>query len=48
MDDRAVLIEMGQRARKVGRGDAAGVIVDQLMEMIKNKEARSQESEARM
>jgi UDP-N-acetylglucosamine--N-acetylmuramyl-(pentapeptide) pyrophosphoryl-undecaprenol N-acetylglucosamine transferase len=48
MDDRAVLIEMGQRARKVGRGDAAGVIVDQLMEMIESKEARSQESEFRM
>lgn len=45
MDNRPVLIEMGQKARKVGRGDAAGVIVDQLMEMIKRKEASSQKSE---
>ena len=36
MNDRPVLTEMGQRARKVGRGDAAGIIVDKLMEMIKN------------
>lgn len=34
MNDRPVLTEMGQRARKVGRGDAAGIIVDKLMEMI--------------
>ena len=34
MDDRAVLDEMAMRAHKVGRGDAAGLIVDQLMEMI--------------
>jgi UDP-N-acetylglucosamine--N-acetylmuramyl-(pentapeptide) pyrophosphoryl-undecaprenol N-acetylglucosamine transferase len=47
MNDRSRLMEMGQRARKVGRGDAAGVIVDQLMEMIdiKNTEDRIQESE---
>jgi UDP-N-acetylglucosamine--N-acetylmuramyl-(pentapeptide) pyrophosphoryl-undecaprenol N-acetylglucosamine transferase len=42
MSDRPLLKEMGQRARKVGRGDAAGVITDQLMEMIESKEARSQ------
>jgi UDP-N-acetylglucosamine--N-acetylmuramyl-(pentapeptide) pyrophosphoryl-undecaprenol N-acetylglucosamine transferase len=35
MNDRPALTEMGQRAKKVGRGDAAGIIVDQLMEMIK-------------
>jgi len=47
MNDRPALTEMGQRARKVGRGDAAGIIVDKLMEMIeiKNTEDRIQESE---
>ena len=34
MDDRSVLKEMGQKALKLGRGDAARVIVDQLKEMI--------------
>ena len=48
MDDRAVLNEMGMKARKVGRGDAATVIVDQMMEMIKRPEVRSQKSEYRM
>ena len=34
MDNRTVLIEMGQKAKTVGRVDAAKVIVDQLEEMI--------------
>ena len=34
MDDRGALIKMGKRAKKVGRPDASGVIVDELMEMI--------------
>ncbi len=34
MDDRSVLKKMGQKALKLGRGDAARVIVDQLKEMI--------------
>ena len=33
MDDRGALIEMGKRAAKVGRPDASGIIVDQLVEM---------------
>ena len=48
MDDRSVLNEMGIKARKIGRTDAAKVIVDQLMEMIKRREGSSQESEFRM
>jgi UDP-N-acetylglucosamine--N-acetylmuramyl-(pentapeptide) pyrophosphoryl-undecaprenol N-acetylglucosamine transferase len=48
MDDRAVLNEMAMKARKVGRGDAARLIVDQLMEMIKRPEVSIQESECRM
>jgi UDP-N-acetylglucosamine--N-acetylmuramyl-(pentapeptide) pyrophosphoryl-undecaprenol N-acetylglucosamine transferase len=47
MDDQPGLNEMGTKARKVGRGDAAKVIVDQLMEMIKRPEVSSQESESR-
>ncbi len=35
MDDRTALERMGERAREMGRPDAAKVIVDQLMEMIK-------------
>ncbi len=35
MDDRAVLEEMGEQAKKIGRRDAAKVIVDQLMEMMR-------------
>jgi UDP-N-acetylglucosamine--N-acetylmuramyl-(pentapeptide) pyrophosphoryl-undecaprenol N-acetylglucosamine transferase len=42
MDDRSILNEMGINARKIGRGDAAKVIVDQLMEMIKRPEVSSQ------
>ena len=34
MDDPAALKSMGQKALKMGRGDAARVIVDQLTEMI--------------
>ncbi|MFC1867957.1 undecaprenyldiphospho-muramoylpentapeptide beta-N-acetylglucosaminyltransferase [Thermodesulfobacteriota bacterium] len=34
MDDRSALKKMGEQARKVGRRDAAKVIVDQLEEMI--------------
>ena len=34
MDDRFVLEEMGRRARKMGRPDAAKVIVDKLLELI--------------
>jgi len=48
MNDRPVLTEMGQRARKVGRGDAAGIIVDKLMEMIEKKEDRKQKTEDRI
>ena len=47
MDDRSILKEMGQKALNVGRGDAARLIVDQLMEMIKRPEVSSQESEDR-
>jgi UDP-N-acetylglucosamine--N-acetylmuramyl-(pentapeptide) pyrophosphoryl-undecaprenol N-acetylglucosamine transferase len=36
MDDPLSLEEMGKRARKMGRRDAAKVIVDQLMEMMGN------------
>ena len=35
MDDRAALAEMGERARKMGRRDAAKVIVDKLVEMLR-------------
>jgi UDP-N-acetylglucosamine--N-acetylmuramyl-(pentapeptide) pyrophosphoryl-undecaprenol N-acetylglucosamine transferase len=35
MDDRAALAEMGERARKMGRRDAAKVMVDQLVEMVR-------------
>ncbi len=34
MDDRSALEKMGERAQKMGRRDAAKVIVDQLVEMI--------------
>ena len=34
MDDEKALAKMGERARKVGRLDAAKVIVDQLEEMM--------------
>jgi hypothetical protein len=36
------------KARKMGRVDAARVIVDQLMEMFKRPKVRSKESEYRM
>jgi len=48
MDNRPALNEMGLKARKMGRVDAAKVIVDQLMEMFKRPEVSSQESEYRM
>ena len=35
MDDRQALDEMGQKARKISRPDAAQVIVDRLLEMVK-------------
>ena len=37
MDDRSALEEMGKRARKMGRRDAAKVIVDQLLAMRKRR-----------
>jgi len=36
MDDRSALEAMGKQARKIGRRDAAKVIADQLVKMVKN------------
>ena len=38
MDDRSALEEMGKRARKIGRPDAAQRIVDQLLEMKRHRQ----------
>ena len=35
MDERSILKEMGEQARKMGRRDAAKIIVDQLLDMVK-------------
>ena len=41
MDERSALKRMGEQARKMGRRDAAKIIVDQLMDVVKRTNRRS-------